>query len=119
MTQTLTTQKTSGFTREEKIALAKILLSDRLENYGYDWRDFQRLMRQRYQAKKAFKQAIGYENKLMGSFWCIDGISFDNILGGRLCIYNGNAEYITGQSNNEEITNAMRQIVNRKSKWLS
>lgn len=120
-TMTEATQKTSGFTKEEKIALAKILLNDRLENYGYDWADFRRLMRQRYEAKKAFKHALGglSRNSWNEPFCNIESMNFDNIMGGRLCIYKGHPEYITGQSNNEEITNCMRQLVNRDAKWLS
>ena len=119
--KTETVQKTRGFTKEEKIALAKILLADRLENYGYDWKDFRRLIRQRYEAKKAFKIALGgLSAKSWNEPFCnIDSLNFDDILGGRLCVYNGMPEYITGQSNNEEITNAMRQLVNRESKWIS
>lgn len=103
-------------TEQDKLAIVRMLLSDRLENYGYDYRDWKRLVQQRYRAKRELKLAIGHGSN--GHSLHLEGLAWDQLTS-RITVKDGRAEYVVGQSSNEEITNVMRQLVNPLAPWVS
>lgn len=89
------------------LSLARVMSC---ENYGYEWKDYRRIVSQRSRALKAFRFAasvgaahLDYDAKGRLT-WSSDGTSCD---------------YVVGQSSNEEITNLLRRLVNPESKWVS
>jgi hypothetical protein len=100
-------------------AFIAYLLADRLENYGYDWKDFRRLSNQRARARLALRQVTGH---FAGHCW-VDSLAWEQC-SSRLMLESHNGRpcaitYIVGQSGNEELTNLMRRLVNPKAGWVS
>lgn len=81
------------------------------ENYGYDWKDYRRILSQRTRALKAFRVAAQ-----------LGKVNMNETFGGRLSWdqKTGRFDYVVGQSSNEEITNLLAQIAGtRRRGWLS
>lgn len=97
-------------TQEKQEALLAYLLRDRLANYGYDWRDFRRLRDQRHKARKAVNRFVA-EHGVAALHWARAPLAYR--------IDWREPGYTTGQSQNEELTNLLRQLVNPSAKWLS
>ena len=76
------------------------LLSERLENYGYDYKSWNRLKNQRYRAKAILKVA---DTRLLhwGNASHRFEVNFDDF----------SIRYNVCQSSNEEITNLMRVLI--------
>ena len=76
------------------------LLSERLENYGYDYKSWNRLKNQRYRAKAILKVA---DTRLLhwGNTSHRFEVNFDDF----------SIRYNVCQSSNEEITNLMRTLI--------
>lgn len=105
-------EKTSSYielTQEHQAAIVSLLLADRCSNYGYDWRAFRRISNQRSRARKAVRYSHVRELN-----W---GASFLSRV--QICARTGQVHYVVGQSANEEITNALRQLKNPSAKWVS
>lgn len=88
------------------------LLAQKLHNGGnYGWKDWRRIRQQRTKARERLSAAamIGGSTKLA---WGI---------GSRLVVRFSDSEidYQTGQSDNEEITNIMRRLVNPCAEWAA
>jgi hypothetical protein len=86
--------------RSIRMQAFSFLLTERLENYGYDYKSWNRLKNQRYRAKATLKVA---NTRLL--HW--------KDLSHRLKVNldDFSIRYIVGQSNNEEITNLMRTLI--------
>jgi hypothetical protein len=82
-----------------------VMLTDRLENYGYDWPNFRRISNQRSRARaKLHDLVLRYANLDWGS------------LSNRW--HRKTGEYTVGQSVNEELTNEIRFLIGLKG-WVS
>jgi hypothetical protein len=95
-------------TQEQVNACVEMLLKRKTHNYGYDPKDYGRIKRQRLSARNAVR------------YIHMSGVSAERLeqAGGvRLDI--ANCTYTVGQSENEEITNLLRRIVDPEAKWLS
>lgn len=101
--------KPSQFTPAEQVAALNYLLADRCANYGYDWKAFRRISAQRSAARKAAWHAS------MLHWDCLsDRLQAETLPDGSIRV-----EYVVGQSSNEEITNALRRLVNPEARWVS
>ncbi len=108
--------KTKNFTKQEMEQILNWLLQQRLENYGYDWRDFRRLSS--YASK--FRRLI---RRFFPSIVLSSRAREGNLMRGRLGISPDGVEYTVGQSFNEEYINLMAEILERaglysRRKWL-
>ncbi len=84
------------------------LLAQRCENYGYDWKMFRNISQQRYRARKAMQTYLA----------CAYSLDWERApLAYRLNW--DTMDYTCGQSQNEEITNLLRQLVNPNAQWVS
>jgi len=83
-----------------RAATVKMLLADRCENYGYDWPDFRRLIAARSRARKAVALIMATKG--------VDALDWANAPN-RLTVAE-TPEYVTGQSQNEEITGCLRVL---------
>lgn len=92
-----------------KLAQAFIdhLLKSRLENYGYDRQAWRRLQGQKR------------DLRLVLSTLSVADLAWDAPLARRLQWGLGQVTYVTGQSQNEEYTNLMRQLVRPEARWVS
>lgn len=94
-----------------KSAVFFMLIESRMSNYGYSRTDYSRISAQRQRAKIKLYQT-GYSN-----------IKIENFLqNNRVEIFVDSyglyyADYVTGQSNNEEITNVIRRLVKPNAVW--
>ena len=110
-------RKTKNFTSNEIQRILDWLLSQRLKNYGYDYRDFRRLSN--YASK--FRHLI---RKFYDSLVISEKVKAGDFMGGRLEIENNQVHYTTGQSFNEEYINLMAEMLERinvynRRQWLS
>ena len=78
----------------------RFLLTEKLENYGYDYQSWNRLKNQRYRAKATLKAA---NTALL--HWRDASHRF------KVNLDDFSIRYIIGHSNNEEITNLMRTLI--------
>jgi hypothetical protein len=93
---------------EDESLMLDALLRNRLSNYGYDHRSWRRLVCQRYRARREIRRLAGRGQPL---HW--DGAPLARRIDwARL-------DYVVGQSQNEEITNLLRQLANPEARWLS
>jgi len=108
--------KTSYFSTQEMSNIIDWLLSQRLTNYGYNYKDFKRLSNYASKFRKLIKwfyrDIITNREVLQGDF-----------MSGRLRLVDGKVDYIIGQSFNEEYINLMAEILERvgvykRRKWL-
>jgi len=110
-------RKAKDFTSEEIKKILDWLLSQRLRNYGYDWRDFKRLSN--YASKLRRKIRQNYDSLVIS-----EKVKAGDFMNGRLEIENNQVHYTTGQSFNEEYINLMAEILERinvynRRQWLS
>ena len=101
---------TPKYSLAEKQAILEMLLDDRCQNYGYDWKVFRRISNQRSRARQDVKKVIHFGG-VAGLYW--------DTLPSRVVVENGTASYTVGQSSNEEITNILRRLINPNAKWVS
>lgn len=88
------------------------LLSHRLSNYGYDTRSWRRLQAQRSRAKRELRTVLQTRS--------VRDLAWNSApLARRIQWEPGVPRYVTGQSQNEELTNLMRQLVNPEAPWVS
>lgn len=95
-------------TRKQATEMLSYILADRTSNYGYDWKAFRRIVRQRSNARKALAS------------WqdCPETLNWNEAdPSGRIDWQK--MHYVVGQSSNEEITNLLRRLVNPEAAWLS
>jgi len=97
--------KPENVTEEQKAAMLDYLLKLRTHNYGYDSRNFRRIVYQRARARKAVREC---ERRLDWS-----GASLSSRLDWQ------SIDYTVGQSQNEEITNLLMQLTGYEGEWLS
>jgi len=97
--------KPENVTEEQKAAMLAYLLKLRTHNYGYDYRDFRRIVYQRARARKAVRECERPLNWL--------GTSLSSRLDWQ------SIDYTVGQSQNEEITNLLMQLTGYEGEWLS
>lgn len=93
------------------------LMKDRTANYGYDHRCFRRVSNQRSRARQAVKVLTenGRYPERLNWHAVGDRLTFSqNPNNGRW-----SAHYVVGQSQNEEITNLLRRLVNPDASWQS
>lgn len=94
-----------------KSAVFFMLIESKMSNYGYSRTDYSRVSAQRQRAKIKLYQK-GYSNIKIENFIQNDRVEiFVDSYG----LYY--ADYITGQSNNEEITNVIRRLVKPNAVW--
>jgi len=110
-------RKTKNFTSEEIQKILDWLLSQRLRNYGYYWRDFRRLSD--YASKLRRKIRQNYDSLVIS-----EKVKTGDFMNGRLEIEDGQVFYVVGQSFNEEYINLMAEILERinaynRRQWLS
>lgn len=99
-----------GYARRNKAraSLEAYLMRDRLENYGYNWKDFRRLQNQRARVKAHARRTMLSLSHVEGEGRLSYAPSIDAW------------EYTTGQSNNEEITNLIARVYQYPQRgWLS
>jgi hypothetical protein len=105
---------------------AKELLTQKCSNYGYDYKGFKRVSSQRSKARKEFENFFYYNPATV-----LDRLQNESRVSLENCkivekLSNGSESvrmemrlsYAVGQSQNEEITNLMRRLVNPKAKWV-
>ena len=85
--------------------LAQYLLSQRMCNYGYDGRDWRRISKQRYRARKLLKSRLPSLQEACSI--------------GRLSLTESGWDYTVGQSSNEEFTNLINGLCGKDGPWLS
>ena len=85
--------------------LAHYLLSQRMCNYGYDWKDWRRICTQRYRARKLLKSRLPSLQ---------EACRWD-----RLALTESGWDYTVGQSSNEEFTNLINGLCGKDGPWLS
>ena len=101
------------------------LLTDKCENYGYDYKNFKRISAQRCAARKALRNLVSWH----GYEAVISQLSNEERVQIEACKFTDKETkvvtegqtitYIVGQSSNEEITNLMRRLVKGpKAKWV-
>lgn len=94
----------SNITKEDwrsiRMQALDFLLSERLENYGYDYKSWNRLKNKRYRVKALLKVA---DNRLLHWKDLSDRLEVN--------LDDYSIRYIVGQSNNEEITNLMSTLI--------
>jgi len=109
-------EKTKNFTSQEIVQILNWLLSQRLRNYGYGWRDFKRLSnyasKLRHKIRESYGSLVASEKVKAGSFAL-----------GRLGIKDRQVTYTVGQSFNEEYINLMAEVLERigvynRRRWL-
>lgn len=105
-----------AITHEVKEAIFKLLFNARLSNYGYGYTAWNRISKQRQRAKAATVR-LGYAN------WTAENVAWA-LRNGRLIVKveddgTHKAEYIVGQSENEEFTNLLRRLINPAANWVS
>jgi hypothetical protein len=118
---------TNQITFAQACIFAKELVTQRCENYGYDWKAFQKISRQRSDARKAFQHFFHFNPEtVMQRLANEHRVSLENCKitetlsnGSNIVKEEMRLTYTVGQSNNEEITNLMRRLVNPQAKWLS
>jgi hypothetical protein len=117
---------TTTYEASQVSAFVKKLVSEKCSNYGYDYKDFKRVSSQRSKARQEFMHFATYN---MGTL--IERISSEPRIqledvqvtrisesGLKIVSIEPRLVYVVGQSQNEEITNLMRRLVNPKAKWL-
>lgn len=92
-------------TTEQKSTMLDVLLGDRLENCGYDRKDWKRIRDQRSRAQRAIRRFNG--DLAWDAAPLFGRIDWDTM------------SYTAGQSSNEEITNLLRQLINPDCNWVS
>ena len=110
-------RKTKNFTSEEIKKILDWLLSQRLRNYGYYWRDFKRLSNYASKFRCLIRQ---FYNSLVIS----EKVKTGDFMNGRLEIEDDRVHYTVGQSFNEEYINLMAEVLERigaynRRQWLS
>jgi hypothetical protein len=97
------------FPNEMALTIVMGLLEQRCSNYGYDGPAWRRITSQRKRAREAVRYALNHGGK-----------PADMLLTAPLASrIDAKGHYVTGQSQNEEITNLLRQLVNPEARWLS
>lgn len=94
------------YQRAARVRTLEWLLADRCENYGYDWKDYRRIIAQRGRARAAAQRIACYGH-------VIDALRWDDV-GSRLTIDDKRPEYCVGQSQNEEITGVLRVLAGQQ-----
>ena len=118
---------TTQITFAQACIFAKELTTQRCSNYGYDYKTFKRISSQRSKARKEFQhffhlnpetvmQRLSDERRVS-----LENCKITETLSNGSVIVKEEVRltYTVGQSNNEEITNLMRRLVNPQAKWLS
>lgn len=85
--------------------LAHYLLSKRMCNLGYDRKDWRRICKQRYRARKLLKSRLPSLQEACQ--WH------------RLSLTEAGWEYTLGQCGNEEFTNLINSLCGKDGPWLS
>ena len=97
----------------DKETVKQWILKQRLQNYGYDWKYYNKMVQKKAQLKNKLKSMSDAE--IRGS------LAKAGILGsrGRLTRRKGVVDYTTGQSFNEELLNIMQLSASKgkKSFW--
>ena len=117
----------STFEVSQVHAFIKKLVSERCSNYGYDYKDFRRISSQRSKARKEFIRFATYNmGTVIERISSESRIQLENVKvtrlsenGSKIVSIEPRLVYVVGQSQNEEITNLMRRLVNPKATWLS
>jgi hypothetical protein len=117
---------TNQITFAQAYIFAKELITQRCENYGYDYKVFQRISRQRSDARKAFQHFFHFNpetviQRLANEYRVsLESCKITETLssGSKIVKEEMRLTYTVGQSNNEEITNLLRRLVNPKAKWV-
>lgn len=91
----------NDLTQAQKQQIVDYLIADRMSNYGYDWKTFQKMSAQRSKLRKILRLAD------------INKLNCDNLSLNRFQFKDGEVDYIVGQSSNEEITHRMQQLVSK------
>ena len=97
--------------RMVKSAVFFMLIESRMSNYGYSRTDYSRISAQRQRAKIKLYQT-GYSNIEIKNF--LQNNRVEVFVDSHGLYY---ADYVTGQSNNEEITNVIRRLVKPNAVW--
>lgn len=109
--------KVKIFTSQEVAQILDWLLSQKLVNYGYDWKDFKRLSNHASRLRRKIR--LFYDSLVIS-----EKVKAGNFMNGRLAIEDGQIAYTTGQSFNEEYINLMGEILERinaykRRSWIS
>lgn len=115
---------TTTYEASQVSAFVKQLLAQKCSNYGYDHKDFKRVSSQRSKARSEF---LHFANYNMGTL--IERVSSEPRIqledvqvtrvsesGLKIASVESRLVYVVGQSQNEEVTNLMRRLVNPKAK---
>lgn len=92
------------------LALFRLARRYACENYGYDWKNYRKILSQRTRALAVARKA------------CELGTADFTACGNSRLIWcegTGEFSYVVGQSSNEEITNILRQVARVRGGWLS
>lgn len=113
--------KTFGFDQEEKILIINYLLSHRMKRKdSYSDTQWETVKKQRMRARKAIKPFL--DPSYRDGIKTLKTLNFDSLTHGRrLGIDDDNKVFhipVDDAHLNEEITNLLRKIINRKSKYV-
>src|SRR5688500_2121013 len=109
--------------KEDKLAILDYLMRHRLSNYGYEVKDWRRITSQRQRVKRAIRRLLdkchakGVPPTLLD--YVLEHKFHWHTLPSRITVHAGVADYVVGQSANEEITNIMRRLLNPDAEWVS
>ena len=109
--------KEKNFTSQEVAQILNWILSQKLSNYGYDWKTFRRLSNHASRLRRKIREF--YDSLIIS-----EKVKAGNFMNGRLAIENGQVTYTVGQSFNEEYINLIAEILERiggykRRNWIS